>query len=142
MMIRPIKFKDFPAIQPLLTQLGYPANVEAVQARFEHLCTLRDYEVFVAEENNEIVGMLGFIKQFAFEMDGPIVRIQALVVDDGHRNKGIAQALMEKVEAWAREQQCIVLTLNSGNRPEREAAHTFYRKLGFVGKSAGFSKLL
>ena len=89
MMIRPIKFKDFPAMQPLLTQLGYPANVEAVQARFEHLCTLRDYEVFVAEENNEIVGMLGFIKQFAFEMDGPIVRIQALVVDDDEQSSRI-----------------------------------------------------
>jgi GNAT superfamily N-acetyltransferase len=142
MIVRPIKFKDFPAMQPLLAQLGYPSNVEAVQARFEHLCTLRDYDAFVAEENEAIVGMVGFIKQFAFEMDGPFVRIQALVVDEGHRNKGVAQALMEKVEMWARAQQCVVLTLNSGNRPEREAAHTFYRKLGFVGKSTGFSKLL
>ena len=125
MIVRPIKFKDFPAMQPLLVQLGYPSTVEAVQARFEHLCTLRDYDAFVAEENEAIVGMVGFIKQFAFEMDGPFVRIQALVVDEGHRNKGVAQALMEKVEMWARAQQCIVLTLNSGNVPEREAAHTF-----------------
>ena len=142
MIIRQIKFKDFPSMQPLLSQLGYPATDEAVQARFEHICTLRDYEVLVAENHEEIVGMIGFIKQFAFEMDGPIIRIQALVVDERHRNKGVAQALMENVEKWAREQQCVVITLNSGNRPEREAAHAFYRKLGFIGKSTGFSKLL
>lgn len=142
MILRPIKFKDFPEMQPLLTQLGYPATVEAVQARFEHLCTFRDYEVFVAEDHEEIVGMIGFIKQFAFEMDGPIVRIQALIVDEMHRNKGVAQALIEKVEIWAKEQQCVVLTLNSGNRPERQAAHAFYRKHGFIGKSTGFSKWL
>lgn len=142
MIIRQIKLKDFVCMQPLLTQLGYPASVEEVQSRFEHLCTLRDYETFVAEENNEVVGMIGFIKQYAFEQDGPFVRIQALVVDEAHRNKGIAHALINQVEAWAKEHHCVALTLNSGNRPEREAAHAFYRKHGFVGKSTGFFKNL
>jgi GNAT superfamily N-acetyltransferase len=142
MIIRPIKFKDIPIMQSLITQLGYPCTVEQVQSRFERLFTLRDYQTFVAEKDEVVVGMVGFSKQFAYEFDGPYVRVQALVVDGNNRNQGIAEKLMAAVEEWAKTEKCVAISLNSGNREERVPAHQFYKKLGFVGKSTGFSKTL
>lgn len=142
MIIRPIKFKDIPVMQSLITQLGYPCTLEQVQSRFEHLFTLRDYMTFVAEEDDIVAGMVGFSKQFAYELDGPLVRVLALVVDESYRNQGIAEKLMTAVETWAKTEKCVAIFLNSGNREERVPAHNFYKKLGFVGKSTGFSKTL
>ncbi len=142
MIIRPIKFKDIPVMQSLITQLGYPCTPEQVQSRFERLFTLRDYLTFVAEKDGEVVGMVGFTKQFAYEFDGPYVRVQALVVDEQYRNQGIAEKLMTAVEDWAKAKNCVAISLNSGNREERVAAHQFYKKLGFAGRSTGFSKKL
>lgn len=142
MIIRPIKFKDIPVMPSLLTQLGYPCTLEQVQSRFEHLFTLRDYMTLVAEKDNVVVGMVGFSKQFAYELDGPFIQILALVVDEHNRNQGIAGKLMTAVEDWAKANKCEEIALNSGNREERIAAHVFYKKLGYVGRSTGFSKKL
>ena len=142
MIIRPIKYKDITVMPSLLTQLGYPCTLEQAQLRFEHLFTLRDYYTFVAEKDDKVVGMVGFSKQFAYELDGPCVRVLALVVDGKNRNQGIAEKLMRTVENWAKVENCVAISLNSGNRPERLAAHQFYKKLGYVGKSTGFSKTL
>ena len=49
---------------------------------------------------------------------------------------------MLAVEDWAKKNDCIAITLNSGNREERIAAHNFYKNLGYIGKSTGFSKSL
>ena len=142
MLFRAIKFKDYPRLQYLLEQLGYPATKADIQKRFEVLCTMNGYEAFVAEENEELVGFVGFIKQYSFESDGPFVRVQALVVDEKFRNRGIASQLMAMVEQWAHEENCHSIILNSGNRSEREAAHAFYQQKGFVSKSTGFVKKL
>ena len=142
MIIRPIKFKDIPVMPTLLTQLGYPCTLEQVQSRFEHLFTLRDYMTLVAEKDNVVVGMVGFSKQFAYELDGPLVRVLALVVDESYRNQGIAEQLMTAVEDWAKAEKCEAIFLNSGNREERIPAHAFYKKLGYEAKSTGFSKTL
>lgn len=142
MRIRPIKYKDIPVMQSLITQLGYPCTLEQVQSRFDHLFTLRDYLTFVAEKDNVVVGMVGFSKQFAYELDGPLVRVLALVVDESYRNQGIAEQLMTAVEEWAKAEKCEAISLNSGNREERKPAHSFYKKLGYVGVSTGFSKTL
>jgi len=142
MIIRPIKYKDIPVMPSLLTQLGYPCTLEQVQLRFEHLFTLRDYCTYVAEKDDKVVGMVGFSKQFAYELDGPCVRVLALVVDEKNRNQGIAEKLIRAVENWAKVESCVAISLNSGNRPERLAAHAFYKKLGYVGKSTGFSKTI
>ena len=37
---------------------------------------------------------------------------------------------------------CKAITLNSGNRTERDNAHKFYKRNGFDNKSSGFSKNL
>lgn len=49
---------------------------------------------------------------------------------------------MQAIEQNARRQGLKRILLNSGNRPERHAAHAFYQNLGFETYSLGFTKYL
>ncbi|MGN7476416.1 GNAT family N-acetyltransferase [Solibacillus silvestris] len=142
MQIRSLKMEDIPSIENLMIQLGYPSTATQLQERFQRLLKLPDYQTIIAEKDSVIVGMLGFSKQWAYEFDGPYIRILALVVDEKYRRLNIGQSLMQAAEQWALENECIAAVLNSGNRDERIAAHHFYKQLGYIGKSMGFSKRL
>lgn len=142
MNIRPMKIEDTSNFEELMAQLGYPASKDELQQRFHQLLQLPLYYTAVAEIEGELAGFVGMCKQWAYEFDKPYVRILALVVHEKYRRQQIGQALMENAIHWARHQGCISITLNSGNREERRAAHEFYESLGFIGKSTGYSKWL
>lgn len=140
MNIRSMTRYDVNNMDVLMNQLGYPSTNQKVQKRLDKILDLPNYETFIAEINGELVGFVGMCKQTAYEFDEPYVRVLALVVHENYRRKNIGQNLMLAVEDWAKKNDCIAITLNSGNREERIAAHHFYKKLGYTGKSTGFSK--
>ncbi|WP_274309800.1 GNAT family N-acetyltransferase [Solibacillus daqui] len=142
MQIRRFKKEDILELTQLMTQLGYPTTSSQLQNRFEKLLNLPNYHIFIAELEGEVVGFAGLMKQWAFEFDGPYVRVLALVVDEKHRRKNIGQCLMQEVDNWSSNNDCVAVTLNSGNRDERKAAHQFYERLGYAAKSTGFTKNL
>lgn len=140
MYIRSMTLKDINNMDLLMKQLGYPSSNQKIQERFNKILNIPNYETFVAEVNGELVGFVGMCKQTAYEFDEPYVRLLALVVHDDYRRKNIGQNLMLAVEDWAKKNDCIAIILNSGNREERIAAHKFYKSLGYLKKSTGFSK--
>lgn len=142
MNIRPMILDDVTKLENLMNHLGYPSTNLKIQERFIKILNFPDYQTFVAEVNDKLVGFVGMCKQAAYEFDEPYVRVLALVVHEDYRRKNIGQDLMLTVEDWAKKNQCTLITLNSGNREERIAAHNFYKNLGYVGKSTGFSKVL
>ena len=142
MQIRTMKIEDTPDMEQLMHHLGYPTTTAQLHNRFQKLLKCRNYQTFVAETDEILVGFVGMVKQIAYEFDDPYVRVLALVVHERYRGQKIGQKLMKAAETWAIENGCTVVTLNSGNRPERIAAHKFYEHLGYVGKSTGFSKNL
>ncbi len=142
MQIRAMKTEDVNHIEELMKQLGYPCSVAQLQMRFHKLLNAPGYQTFVAEIEGDIVGLIGMAKQIAYEFDDSYVRVLALVVHEDYRRRNIGQNLMVAAENWAIENDCKVVTLNSGNREEREAAHKFYENLGYLEKSTGFLKSL
>lgn len=86
--------------------------------------------------------LLACVKQIAYEADDPYIRVLALVVHKDYRKQGVGKKLMLAAEEWAKENHCYAVTLNSGNREERMAAHRFYQNLGYAARSTGFSKFL
>ncbi len=48
--------------------------------------------------------------------------------------------LLKACEEWAIQQGAVAITLNSGNREERQAAHAFYKSNGYIGKVRGFQR--
>ncbi len=89
-----------------------------------------------------MIGYAGFIQEYTWEFDGGYLRIQAFVIDQAHRGKGIGKQLMAVIEQIAKEQGFKMIQLNSGNREERYPAHAFYQGLGFDSYSIGFRKHL
>lgn len=142
MEVRVANKDDVRDLANLMEQLGYPTTIEQMEIRFKNIESNPSYHTLLAVLDGEVVGMVGLCKGSLYEHDGTYVRILAFVVSSNYRRSGIGEKLMIETERWAREQGAIAISLNSGNRTERIAAHQFYTKMGFEGKSTGFSKSL
>jgi GNAT superfamily N-acetyltransferase len=140
--IRKATVNDIKEITKLMGHLGYPTTIEKMKTRFSNIESSPDYHTLLASYDDKIVGMIGLVKGYYYELDGLYVRIVALVVDSNHRNKGIGKLLLEEAESWAKKIGATGIGLNSGNRPERINAHKFYKNSGYVEKSVGFAKNL
>lgn len=53
------------------------------------------------------------------------------MVRSGARQKGIGRLLVFRAKDWALSRGCDGIEVTSGIRPERDAAHHFYPRLGF-----------
>lgn len=143
MTIRDATSADIPAMADLITQLGYPTTPDEMGIRFRVIDENPDYKTFLAESDaGEVVGLLGVSRALSWEFNGCQVRIVALVVRDSARRQGVGECLIQTAEDWAKEIGAKTITLTSGNRSEREAAHQFYPSMGFVGASTGYRKAL
>ncbi len=138
-MIRAFENEDFTACVPLMVELGYPVEELDLESRWLNLLKQPDYHLFVVEENNQILGFVGFHKMYFFETDGAYCRILALVVSDKHRRKGLATKLVDAVSDFAKSNGCIALALNSGLTEQRSGAHQFYEQYGFSKQTIGFA---
>jgi N-acetylglutamate synthase-like GNAT family acetyltransferase len=132
MTIRDATPNDIPALAELITQLGYPTTPEQMSRRFAAISNHSDYRTVLAQDETEVVGMIGMTRNLSWESDGFFVRIIALVVSQTARQRGVGEQLIKEAERWATELGATRLILNSGNRPERAAAHQFYPKMGFT----------
>jgi GNAT superfamily N-acetyltransferase len=55
--------------------------------------------------------------------------VQALVVDDLARGRGIGEVLMGEAEAWAARRGLAATSLYT--RTDRDRAHAFYERIGY-----------
>ena len=130
-LVRPVQGADADRVAELLTQLGYPADGAAVSSRLDYWGDEPSAAVFVIVAGELVVGVAAVHVSPLLEVDGHYARVVALVVDADARRGGIGRALMAAVEAYAGAFRCAFVEVTSGRRPEREAAHRFYRGLGF-----------
>ena len=132
--------KDLADITSLMSELGYETIESEVANRLLTLATNADYHTLVAEIDNQVVGLLGLHIGLAYEFSGCYGRVVCLVVNKEFRKSGIGKQLMDRAKKIVIEQGGNTLTLNSGNRGDREEAHHFYLNNGFTAKSTGFVK--
>ncbi|KTR62563.1 hypothetical protein RSA42_00105 [Exiguobacterium indicum] len=133
---------DLPQLVGLMAQLGYPASENVLRERFTRVTRHPDYDLFVLEEDGILLGCVGLFQAQAFEHDTTYVRIVTFVVNATHRRQGIGRRLIQAAEDWAHARGATAVLLNSGNRPEREAAHHFYNAMGYSVTSTSYSKSL
>ena len=141
-IIREAKLEDISELLHLYEQLGYPSTKPQLEKRLQIIFAHADYHTLVAIKGQKLVGLIGLIKEYAFEHDDCYIKIAMLVVDEDYREKGIGKNLIQEAEKWAKLQNITTITLNSGNREERKSAHEFYQHLGYLPKSIGFFKEL
>jgi ribosomal protein S18 acetylase RimI-like enzyme len=126
--LRPARPGDEAAIATLFTDEGYPAGPSDILARLERFGT-PESRVIVAEHDGSILGFIAVHAMARFEHDDSIVRILALVVDAGARERGVGRALMGEAERIGRELGAAFVELTAGHhRPE---ARHLYESLGY-----------
>jgi GNAT superfamily N-acetyltransferase len=130
---------DARSLSGLLGQLGYPTSEAAVPPRLAALAAARD-RVFVAEQGGRVVGLAHLHVSPSVELDGPVAKLGALVVDDAKRGFGVGRDLVAAVEREARDRGCVALFLTTSER--RADAHAFYEGNGFAHTGRRYAKRL
>jgi GNAT superfamily N-acetyltransferase len=120
--------RDFAAVQRLIGQLGYAPEAAEFRRRFDAVLAAAGHRVIVAEEGSNVVGILHVFERPALDKGCEAV-VQALVVDDAARGRGIGEALMREAEAWAAGRGLAATALYT--RTDRDRAHAFYERIGY-----------
>jgi GNAT superfamily N-acetyltransferase len=119
---------DAERLAALLTDEGYPAGETDLAGRIARFSTAES-RVVVAEAAGEVVGFVAFHLVPRFETDDRFVRILAVVVDPGVRERGVGRQLLAETERVAREESASFLEITAGHhRPE---ARQLYESLGY-----------
>jgi ribosomal protein S18 acetylase RimI-like enzyme len=119
---------DAPAIAALFTDEGYPVGPSDIVTRLGRFAS-DESRVLVAEHEGTILGFIAIHAMPRFEHDDRIVRILALVVDAGARERGVGRALMAEAERIGRDLGAAFVELTAGHhRPE---ARHLYESLGY-----------
>ena len=127
-LLRPAHATDAEAIATMFTDEGFPAGPSDIVARLERFGTAHA-RVIVAEHEGALLGFIAIHALPRFEHDDWIVRILALVVDAGARERGVGRALMAEAERVGREVGAAFIELTAGHhRPE---ARQLYESLGY-----------
>ncbi|MEN3089915.1 MAG: GNAT family N-acetyltransferase [Staphylococcus pseudoxylosus] len=137
--------QDFNKINELLAlygDLGYPTIAEDLINRLKKIYSHEDYYLLLLIKDDVIIGLSGMCKMMFYEKNGEYMRLLAFVINSNYREKGYGTLLLKESEILATQLGFKAITLNSGNREERDNAHSFYKNNGFKNKSSGFSKNL
>jgi GNAT superfamily N-acetyltransferase len=126
--IREMAVEDMLDVRKLLTQLGYDLGPSEVRRRYEAVAQAAGHALFVADIERRVIGLLHLYARPALEKP-PEVIVQALVVDEVVRGRGVGRAMMKTAEQWAHKHSFASVALTS--HISRSDAHAFYEALGY-----------
>jgi GNAT superfamily N-acetyltransferase len=126
--LRDVEARDYEAVRRLLGQLGYAPDEAEFRRRFDSVLATPGHRIIVAEEGGAVVGMLHVFDRPTLDKGCEAV-VQALVVDDTRRSRGVGEALMHEAEAWAARRGLAATSLYT--RTDRNRAHAFYERIGY-----------
>ncbi len=133
--IRPAVPDDAESIAAMFTEEGYPAGPSDIVERLTRFASEHS-RVLVAEHDGALLGFIALHALPRFEHDDRIVRILALVVDAGARERGVGRALMAEAEGIAVELGAAFTEITAGHhRPE---ARHLYETLGYDASVAAY----
>ena len=92
--------------------------------------SIPNYFYLVAEIDKTLVGYLSCHSQFLLHHCGLVGEIQELFIRSSHRNLGIGQALVARIQQIADEENWLILEVTCNKK--RIDTHRFYRRLDFV----------
>lgn len=142
-MIRQANCEDLIGILELYNQSdmdnGMILSQEQAEIIFKKISTYPNYKVFVALDNEKIIGTFALAVMDNLAHRGATSGlIEDVVVKKDCQGMGIGKQMMKYAVEYCREYGCYKVALSSNIK--REMAHDFYKSLGF--KIHGYSFLL
>lgn len=133
--LRPAADTDAERIAALFTDEGYPAGPSDILERLARFSSAHS-RVIVADHDGDVLGFIALHALPRFEHTDRVVRIMALVVDAGARERGVGHLLMEEAERIARELGAAFVEVTAG-RHRADAQH-LYETLGYDAAVAAY----
>lgn len=113
-------------------KMGYsPHNAEAQKVGgpvFDEIISRKDTLIFVAEDNNKLIGLITFYLLPNIRHGWHRGHIEDFIVSETARGKGIGTQLFNAVKKYCRENNIKVIKVDSG--VDLTGAHRFYEKNG------------
>jgi GNAT superfamily N-acetyltransferase len=133
--IRPAEATDAEAIAALFTDEGYPAGPSDIVERMTRFASEHS-RVVIAEHEGTILGFIALHALPRFEHDDRILRVLALVVDAGARERGVGRRLMTEAERIAGELGAAFVEVTAGHH--RPDAYRLYEAMGYDASVAAY----
>lgn len=124
------------AFKKLIPQLA-PDCALPTKKDLEDIVNSNTTLLFIAEENNEILGTLSLV--FNKIPTGDKIWIEDVVVDASARGKGVGEKLIQFSVEYVKSQNNKTINLTSS--PDRIAANNLYQKLGFIQRETNVYRL-
>jgi GNAT superfamily N-acetyltransferase len=126
---------DVDRIAALFTDEGYPSGPSDITERLARFASPQS-RVIVADHDGEILGFIAIHAIPRFEHSDRVLRIMALVVDPGVRERGIGRLLMEEAERVGTELGAAFVEVTAGHH--RPDAFRLYEELGYDASVAAY----
>ncbi len=133
--VRPATPADAERIAGLFTDEGYPSGPSDIVERLARFASEHS-QVIVADNGGEVLGFVAIHALPRFEHSDRILRIMALVVDAGVRERGVGRLLMEEAERLGRELGAAFSEVTAGHH--RPDARRLYEDLGYDASVAAY----
>lgn len=133
--LRPATPDDAERIAALFTDEGYPSGPSDIVDRLGRFDSEHS-RVVVADHGGEVLGFVAVHALPRFEHSDRIIRIMALVVDAGVRERGIGRLLMAEAERIGSEVGAAFAEVTAGHH--RPDARRLYEELGYDGAVASY----
>jgi len=129
--VRQARFSDIPAMVNLLSELfaievDFQINIEKQQRGLQMLMDSRNAAVFVAESNEQIIGMCSLQILISTSQGSKVGLIEDVVVTKNWRGQGVGRELLEAAKIWGRTRGLTRLQLLADKFNQR--ALNFYQK--------------
>ena len=127
--------EDADRIASLFTDEGYPSGPSDIVERLARFGS-PESQVIVADHDGEVLGFIAIHAVPRFEHSDRVLRVMALVVDAGVRERGIGRLLMEDAERVGRELGAAFSEVTAGHH--RADAFRLYEELGYDASVAAY----
>jgi L-amino acid N-acyltransferase YncA len=125
--IRSAEIADYSACLPFF-KLLYHGDI-GTDFKLVFKCYVKEGTILLAEASGRLLGILVGSYSLDIDWEGRIAKIDAVIVDENHRMKGIGKKLVESFLSAARKQNC--KAIKSRVNVANVISQKFHEELGF-----------
>ena len=138
--LRSAMIADADDVARLLTELGYPCDIDEAAERIDAIAANDRQALVLARRDGAVCGLIALDYMYYLPLGTITCRVTALVVTPTAQGLGIGRQLLKEAERRARTGGAARIELTSGS--QRTEAHAFYRACGYKDSSVRFVKQL